>query len=120
MTSQDDCHNEAWFQNEVTKEFENKFNLEEIQLTFAFIDAWAKHPDNIGDQLQQSSFERETGILWNFATTSENVEFKSIQDVLVENLELKIKNQYLEDLIQFNLTDMVEMIKTNVEEIAQV
>jgi len=104
----------------VTKEFEKKFNLEGIQLTFAFIDAWAKHPDNIGDQMQQNSFEKETGMLWNFATTSENLEFKSIQDVLEENLELKIKNQYLEDLIKTNLTDMMEMIKTNGEEIAQV
>ena len=40
--------------------------------------------------IQQAAFERESNILWNFAQTAEEFVFKSIQDVLEENNNLKV------------------------------
>ena len=57
---------------------EEKFHVGR-NLTFAFIDSWAKHPMNLNDTQQQAAFARETDILWNFANSSKEFVFKSIQ-----------------------------------------
>ena len=61
---------------------ESKFSIGR-NLTFAFIDSWAKHPSNLDDLYQQEAFARETEILWKAATTSSEFQFKSVQDILV-------------------------------------
>jgi hypothetical protein len=77
---------------------EEKFHVGR-NLTFAFIDSWAKHPMNLGDQQQQDAFARETNILWNFALSKEEFVFKSIQDVLDENQKLKAEVEFLNENI---------------------
>jgi len=111
------CHDEDWFREGVTEEIKTTFNLENLELKFAFIDSWAKHPANIGDPLQQIAFERETETLWNFAVTREEFAFKSIQDILEENIQLKSRVDFLEDLVDFNLTEIMQVLKSNTEEL---
>ena len=114
------CHDEDWFREGVTEEIKKKFNLDDLKLKFAFIDSWAKHPANIGDPLQQIAFERESDILWTFAVNSEEFPFKSIQDVLEENVQLKSRVDFLENLVDFNLTEIMQMLQTNTEELTVV
>ena len=53
-----------------------------------FIDSWAKQPWNLNDPLQQEAFGRETLKLWNIFSTSPTFEFKTIQDVIEEAMDL--------------------------------
>ena len=68
---------------------EAKFHIGR-NLTFAFIDSYAKKPSSLDDAFQQAAFERETSILWNEAIGSKEFVFKSIQDILDENNQLKV------------------------------
>ena len=68
---------------------ESKFHIGR-ELTFAFIDSWAKHPANLDDAFQQAAFDRETSVLWDVTVNSEEFVFKSLEDILNENHELKV------------------------------
>ena len=68
---------------------ESKFHIGR-ELTFAFIDSWAKHPANLDDVFQQAAFDRETSVLWDVTINSEEFVFKSLEDILNENHELKV------------------------------
>ena len=74
----DYCRDEAAFSKSMMGAIEEKFHVGR-NLTFAFIDSWAKHPMNLNDTQQQAAFARETDILWNFANSSKEFVFKSIQ-----------------------------------------
>jgi len=105
------CRDEAAFSKSMMGAIEEKFHIGK-NLTFAFIDSWAKHPMNVGDQQQQDAFARETNILWNFALSKEEFVFKSIQDVLDENQKLKAEVEYLNENIDYILEEMIS-IKEN-------
>ena len=49
-------------------------------------------------------------ILWNFATTVTEFEFKSIEDVLDENNQLKIENEYLKGVLDSNITEIFQKL----------
>ena len=100
------CRNEAAFSKSMMGAIEEKFHIGR-NLPFTFIDSWAKHPLNLGDQQQQDAFARETDILWNFALSSEEFVFKSIQDVLDENEKLKAEVEYLNENIDFILGQLI-------------
>ena len=87
---------------------EEKFHVGR-NLTFAFIDSWAKHPMNLEDKQQQDAFTRETDILWNFAISSEEFVFKSIQDVLEENEKLRAEVEYLNENIDNILKQLISI-----------
>ena len=89
---------------------EEKFQIGK-NLTFTFIDSWAKHPSNLDDTFQQAAFERETTILWNTANSSEEFVFKSIEDILEENKELKVEVDYYRGVLDDNITDISETLK---------
>ena len=65
-----------------------KFHID-VELQGTFIDAFSQQPWNLPDENQQIAFRRETEKLWDFAQSHGLFEFKSIQDVLDENQELK-------------------------------
>ena len=69
--------------NEALKEKNHiPHNLEGV-----FIDSWATfEPD---DPYQQEAYTRETAKLWDFFSTKERFEFKSMQDILDELYECK-------------------------------
>ena len=54
------CRDEKAFSTAMMNAMEEKFHVGR-NLSFAFIDSWAKHPKNLDDALQQEAFERETG-----------------------------------------------------------
>jgi len=91
---------------------EEKFHIGK-NLTFAFIDSYAKKPSNLDDAFQQAAFERETTILWNAATGSEEFVFKSIEDILDENKELKGEVDYYKGVLDDNITDIFEALKVH-------
>ena len=111
------CHDENWFRTGVTNELNEKFHLNNISFPFAFIDSWAKHPANIDDPLQQEAFNRESAILWNFAQSQEKFIFKSIQDVLEENNLLKSRVEYLEDVLDFNITELIRITEEQAKDL---
>jgi hypothetical protein len=95
---------------------EEKFHIRK-NLTFAFIDSYAKHPSNLDDAFQQAAFERETTILWNAANSSKEFLFKSIEDILEENKELKVEVEYYKGVLDDNITDIFEYLKVQDEDI---
>jgi hypothetical protein len=109
IESPDYCHDENWFRTSMNEILEEKFHIGK-NLTFAFIDSYAKKPSNLDDILQQAAFARETTILWNAATSSEEVVFKSVQDILEENKELKVEVEYYKGVLDDNITDFFEAL----------
>jgi regulator of replication initiation timing len=67
--------------------------------------------------VQQDAFDRETGILWNFATTVQEFAFKSIQDVLEENDQLKRENAHLKDILESNITEILKVQEEHTKEL---
>ncbi len=110
IASPDYCHDENWFRTSMNEILEEKFHIGK-NLTFVFIDSWAKHTSNLDDMVQQAAFERETSILWNIATSSEEFVFKSIQDILEENKELKSQVEYYKGVLDDNITDIFGALK---------
>ena len=110
------CHDENWFRTSMNEILEEKFHIGK-NLTFTFIDSWAKHPASLDDTLQQAAFERETTILWNAATSSEEFVFKSIEDILEENKELKVEVDYYKGVLDDNITNILESLKVQDEDI---
>ena len=53
------CRDEKTFATSMMNAIEEKFHVGR-NLTFAFIDSWAKNPINLDDQVQQDAFDRET------------------------------------------------------------
>ena len=80
------CHDERWFMSGISNIIESKFHIGR-NLTFTFIDSWAKHPLNLDDLFQQEAFNREAEKLWKEATTSEEFFFKSVHDILVSDID---------------------------------
>ncbi len=69
------CRDEATFSKSMMAALKESFHLDR-DLTFAFIDSFAKHPMNLEDQQQQDAFAREADILWNFALNSKEFVFE--------------------------------------------
>jgi hypothetical protein len=63
------------------------------------------------NRLQQAAFERETSILWNAATSSEEFVFKSIEDILEENRELKSQLDYFKGVLDDNITEILNSLQ---------
>ena len=60
---------------------------------------------------QQAAFERETSILWNAAITSKEFVFKSIEDILEENRELKSQLEYFKGVLDDNITEILSSLQ---------
>ena len=93
-----------------------KFQIQE-ELSGVFIDSWSQQPWNLGDALQQAAYARENGKLWTFAIEHEIFPFRTIEDVLNENQDLKEEkrkreeeNRWLKDVIKNNITELTKDI----------
>jgi hypothetical protein len=116
IASPDYCHDENWFRTSINGILEEKFHIGK-NLTFAFIDSYAKKPSSLDDIFQQAAFERESTILWNAATSSEKFLFKSIEDILEENKDLKVEVDYYKGVLDDNITDIFESLEVHDEDI---
>jgi len=93
------CHNEAWFQREVSKELLEKFGIER-DLTFAFMDSFSQDATNIDDATQQEYWQSETAKLWTAATgISSPFEFQSLDDLFEEDFDLETEIIRLNDVL---------------------
>ena len=101
---------ESWWKDEMNSQLHEKFHLE-TDLEAVFIDSWAKQPWNLNDPLQQEAFDRETLKLWNIFSTSPTFEFKTIQDVIEENIRLKEENKWLNDVITNNISEIMDQLQ---------
>jgi hypothetical protein len=61
--------------------------------------------------LQQTVFNRETSILWNNATGSGEFVFKSNEDILEENEELKSQLDYYKGVLDGNITEILNALR---------
>ena len=69
-------------------------------------DSWAKD-----DMPQQEAFQRETAKLWKFAQGSDLFAFRTVQDVLAENKELRDEIKCLNTVLNQNITELQKDIK---------
>merc|ERR1712141_223632 len=95
---------------------QDKFHID-LNLTGVFIDSWSQQPWNLADQDQQIAFQRETGKLWNFAKNHEQFQFRTVEDVLEENLQLKAEIKWLNDVITNNISEIMKNLERQSEDI---
>ena len=100
---------EEKFMKEWNNLLNEKFHLK-ANLSGVFIDSWSQQYWNLPDEDQQKSFKRETEKLWQFASRNEEFLFRTIEDVLEENQKLKEQNQWLNDVITNNISNLNNQI----------
>ena len=89
---------EESFLEEWNGHLKDKFHIN-TTLPGVFIDSFSQQPWNKGDKHQQDIFKQETQKLWDFAQSKDIFAFKTVEDVLKENQELKAENQKLNSVI---------------------
>jgi len=110
---------EEKFMDEFNVLLNEKFHID-FELPGVFIDSWSQQPWNINDANQQIAFQRETGKLWEFIEAHELFEFRTVEDVLAENQELKAEVKWLNDVITNNISELSKMINKNGDDISNV
>ena len=100
---------EEKFMKEWNNLLNEKFHLK-ANLSGVFIDSWSQQHWNLPDEDQQKAFRRETEKLWQFASRNEEFLFRTIEDVLEENQKLKEQNQWLNDVITNNISNLKDQI----------
>ena len=92
------------------EQLKDKFHLEGYDLQGVFIDSWSQQPWNLQDPQQQEAFQRETGKLWTFTRDHDLFPFRTIEDVLNENQEMKNEIRWLNDVIAHNISELANQI----------
>merc|ERR1719495_2883761 len=98
------------FIREWNEQLQQKFHINQT-LQGVFIDAMSQDSWAKDDMPQQEAFQRETAKLWKFAQGSDLFAFRTVQDVLAENKELKDEIKYLNNVITQNITELQKDIK---------
>ena len=113
------CKNEAWFMRELTAQLTEKFDITN-DFTFAFMDSFSQSGPNMNDNIQQQHWMEETLKLWEEATgKNDTFDFKTIDDVLEENVQLKEENKRLQDIIDDNITQLFNAVNENKQSIEE-
>ena len=100
---------EEKFMKEWNNLLNEKFHLK-ANLSGVFIDSWSQQFWNLPDEDQQKAFKRETEKLWQFAFSNKEFIFRTIEDVLEENQKLKEQNEWLNDVITNNISNLNDQI----------
>lgn len=90
----DTCHDENYWKKEMNRQLEEKFHIG-MELPMVFIDSWSQKDKDEDDPIEEEHFINETQKLWEFARSHNAFEFKSIDEVLDENEELRRENDDL-------------------------
>ena len=99
------CRNEKYYDDEINAQLEERFHIG-FRLPICFIDSWAKAINNTDDATQQSHFEMETEKLWEFAQNTDEFQFKTVDEVLEENKQLRDEVDCLNGVIEKNITEL--------------
>ena len=89
----------------MNRQLEEKFHIG-MELPVVFIDSWATKEINKDEPSEQEHFTSETKKLWDFATSHQGFEFKSIDEVLEENEALRTENEWLKNEVTKNITEL--------------
>merc|ERR1719495_1920265 len=110
---------EEKFIREWNKQLQQKFHINQT-LQGVFIDAMSQTSFAKDDKQQQDAFQRETAKLWKFAQGSDLFAFRTVQDVLAENKELKDEIKWLNNVITQNITELqknMEQVETKFQQV---
>ena len=111
----EECKNEAWFMRELSWQLAEKFGVTR-NFTFAFMDSFSQSGPELSDEVQQQHWWEETLKLWEEATgRNETFDFKTIDDVLEENVVCREENQRLHDIIDEDIENLRQDVEHNGE-----
>merc|ERR1712223_1859138 len=104
------CRDEKWFEAEITGQIQSKFNVQR-NFPFIFADSWSQTTVPPGfnkeDELQQQHWLEETDKLWDAAKQREQpFQFKTINDILEENIRQKRAIEGLNSVIENSIADL--------------
>jgi len=100
----ENCRDEAFFYDEINRELEEKFHIE-MKLPIVFIDSYSQLPDFLDDDTQQSHWKEETTKLLDFSNKSPEFIFKTVDEVLEENYEMRKEIEWLNEVITNNISE---------------
>jgi len=112
MERNDTGKDEKWFMEDWNNLLREKCHVN-VTLEGVFIDAFSQKGYNLEDKDQQEAFQRETGKLWDYSLNKDLFEFKTIEDILSENEDLKAEVRWLNDVITNNISDLSERVQEN-------
>lgn len=85
-----------------------------MNLSIVFVDSYAKKESHLDDEVQQQHFKEETDKVWEFALTSPEFKFKTVDQVLEENAimrdEIICLNGFIDDELK-NTTDRMDKLE---------
>merc|ERR1711962_1827428 len=108
---------EEKFIKQCNAQLEEQFHINPT-VNGVFIDAMSQASWNKNDAAQQEAYQRETGKLWNFSKSSELFAFKTVEDIMEENVKLKNEVDWLNDIITKNITELQEKVSKQNRDIA--
>ena len=93
---------------------------QELNLTYVFADSWSQSGDDKNDISQQTYWNMSRDTLWNIIDSREtSFSFKTINQVLEENEEMRGEIKWLNDVIVQNISKLEEKIRNNSATIEQ-
>jgi predicted RNA-binding protein with RPS1 domain len=94
-----ECKDESWFRTKISEVLVREYgeNIKGFNLTFTFIDSFAKQKYNKDDVLQQGNFTHYSNVLLNFAQSSQEYKLRTINDLIQENTDFKAEVTHLND-----------------------
>ena len=116
----ENCKNEDWFMRELSRQFNEKFNIQK-NFTFAFMDSFSQAGPAQNDEIQQIHWIEETNKLWEEANRRNSTfDFKTIDDVLEENAICRKENIELHRIIDEEIAKLKEDVAENSDLITNV
>ena len=113
-----ECHDEEWLTAAINTQLQEKVHLP-FNLSAVFIDSYSQKGRNKNDTLQQKYFRQETSKLLEFMKTKEDFFFRTINDILIENAQMKEELDCLNGVINEDISELneiVDMIKGDNED----
>jgi len=101
----ENCRDETFFFDEINRELEEKFHIG-MKLPIVFIDSYSQLPEYLDDDIQQSHWKEETAKLLDFSNTSPEFVFKTVDEVLEENYEMREEIEWLNEVITNNISEL--------------
>jgi len=105
----ENCRDETFFFDEINRELEEKFHIG-MKLPIVFIDSYSQLPEYLDDDVQQSHWKEETAKLFDFSNTSPEFMFKTVDEVLEENYEMRKEIEWLNEVITNNISELNERL----------
>ena len=99
------CKDEKYYYREINGQLHEKFGVG-FDLPIVFIDSYSQTKGHIDDLTEQMYYDVETSKLWEFATQHDDFRFKTIDEILIENEEMRREIVRLNDVITNNITEL--------------